>query len=460
MKPLFLFFPALLISCSTSPESTNADRKPNIIFVLADDLGYGDLGCYGQKRIPTPNLDQLASKGLRFTNCYAGSTVCAPSRCTLMTGMHTGHCTVRGNKAVPLLTADVTVAELLKEAGYVTGIIGKWGIGEPGTTGIPNRQGFDYWFGYLNQRHAHNYYPEYLWRNEEKVGLANEEQGGVATKKVEYSHDLFTKEALSFIERHKDEPFFLYLPYTIPHANNEAGRKLGDGMEVPDYGPFASEDWPNPEKGRAAMIWKLDRDFGTIMSTLDRLEIADDTLVIFTSDNGPHSEGGSKSTYFNSSGPLRGMKRSLHDGGIRVPAIARWPGKIAPGTESDLPWTFWDVLPTLAELAGVSPPEKVDGVSILPTLRGEKQALDRFLYWEFHERGFHQAVRWGKWKAVRKNRPDAPLELYDLEKDLGETTNIAGQQPAVLHRITDYLKGARTDSKDFPIRIRPKRKGN
>ena len=455
MKPLFLFFPALLISCSTSPESTNADRKPNIIFVLADDLG-----CYGQKRIPTPNLDQLASKGLRFTNCYAGSTVCAPSRCTLMTGMHTGHCTVRGNKAVPLLTADVTVAELLKEAGYVTGIIGKWGIGEPGTTGIPNRQGFDYWFGYLNQRHAHNYYPEYLWRNEEKVGLANEEQGGVATKKVEYSHDLFTKEALSFIERHKDEPFFLYLPYTIPHANNEAGRKLGDGMEVPDYGPFASEDWPNPEKGRAAMIWKLDRDFGTIMSTLDRLEIADDTLVIFTSDNGPHSEGGSKSTYFNSSGPLRGMKRSLHDGGIRVPAIARWPGKIAPGTESDLPWTFWDVLPTLAELAGVSPPEKVDGVSILPTLRGEKQALDRFLYWEFHERGFHQAVRWGKWKAVRKNRPDAPLELYDLEKDLGETTNIAGQQPAVLHRITDYLKGARTDSKDFPIRIRPKRKGN
>ena len=460
MKPLFLFFPALLISCSTSPESTNADRKPNIIFVLADDLGYGDLGCYGQKRIPTPNLDQLASKGLRFTNCYAGSTVCAPSRCTLMTGMHTGHCTVRGNKAVPLLTADVTVAELLKEAGYVTGIIGKWGIGEPGTTGIPNRQGFDYWFGYLNQRRAHNYYPEYLWRNEEKVGLANEEQGGVATKKVEYSHDLFTKEALSFIERHKDEPFFLYLPYTIPHANNEAGRKLGDGMEVPDYGPFASEDWPNPEKGRAAMIWKLDRDFGTIMSTLDRLEIADDTLVIFTSDNGPHSEGGSKSTYFNSSGPLRGMKRSLHDGGIRVPAIARWPGKIAPGTESDLPWTFWDVLPTLAELAGVSPPEKVDGVSILPTLRGEKQALDRFLYWEFHERGFHQAVRWGKWKAVRKNRPDAPLELYDLEKDLGETTNIAGQQPAVLHRITDYLKGARTDSKDFPIRIRPKRKGN
>ncbi len=460
MKPLFLFFPALLISCSTSPESTNADRKPNIIFVLADDLGYGDLGCYGQKRIATPNLDQLASKGLRFTNCYAGSTVCAPSRCTLMTGMHTGHCTVRGNKAVPLLTADVTVAELLKEAGYVTGIIGKWGIGEPGTTGIPNRQGFDYWFGYLNQRHAHNYYPEYLWRNEEKVGLANEEQGGVATKKVEYSHDLFTKEALSFIERHKDEPFFLYLPYTIPHANNEAGRKLGDGMEVPDYGPFASEDWPNPEKGRAAMIWKLDRDFGTIMSALDRLEIADDTLVIFTSDNGPHSEGGSKSTYFNSSGPLRGMKRSLHDGGIRVPAIARWPGKIAPGTESDLPWTFWDVLPTLAELAGVSPPEKVDGVSILPTLRGEKQALDRFLYWEFHERGFHQAVRWGKWKAVRKNRPDAPLELYDLEKDLGETTNIAGQQPAVLHRITDYLKGARTDSKDFPIRIRPKRKGN
>lgn len=460
MKPLFLFLPALLISCSTPPESTNADRKPNIIFVLADDLGYGDLGCYGQERILTPNLDQLASKGLRFTNCYAGSTVCAPSRCTLMTGMHTGHCTVRGNKTVPLLTADVTVAELLKEAGYVTGIIGKWGIGEPGTTGIPNRQGFDYWFGYLNQRHAHNYYPEYLWRNEEKVGLANEEQGGVATKKVEYSHDLFTKEALSFIERHKDEPFFLYLPYTIPHANNEAGRKLGDGMEVPDYGPFASEDWPNPEKGRAAMIWKLDQDFGAIMSTLDRLEIADDTLVIFTSDNGPHSEGGSKSTYFNSSGPLRGMKRSLHDGGIRVPAIARWPGKIAPGTESDLPWTFWDVLPTLAELAGVSPPEKVDGVSILPTLRGEKQALDRFLYWEFHERGFHQAVRWGKWKAVRKNRPDAPLELYDLEKDLGETTNIAGQQPAVLHRITDYLKGARTDSKDFPIRIRPKRKGN
>jgi arylsulfatase A-like enzyme len=444
--------------------SAAADERPNIIFILADDLGYGDLGCYGQKVIRTPQIDRMAAEGLRFTDCYAGSTVCAPSRCVLMTGYHTGHCLVRGNARLPLRPEDATVAELLKEAGYKTGIIGKWGLGEADTTGVPNRQGFDYWFGYLNQQHAHNYYPEFLWRNEEKFPLRNQVNhliggsdrtpGGVATKRVDYSHDLFTAEALAFLERRKDERFFLYLAYTIPHANNEAGNR---GMEVPSYEPYEDRDWPEPQRGHAAMITRLDRDVGRLFAKLKELGIDQRTLVFFSSDNGPHKEGGGDPAFFHSSGPLRGYKRSLHDGGIRVPGIARWPGKIAAGTRSDLPWYFADFLPTACELAGAKVPAGIDGLSIVPTLLGKDgQQKHEFMYWEFHEGpSSQQAVRMGHWKAVR-TALSAPIQLYDLRTDLAEAGDVAADHPDVVARITEYLKTARSESKDWPLRDAPK----
>ena len=416
-------------------------RKPNIIFILADDLGYGDLGCYGQKVIKTPHIDRLAAEGTQFTDCYAGSTVCAPSRCCLMTGLHTGHAYVRGNQRVPLPPEEVTVAEILKEAGYKTGIVGKWGLGEPGTTGIPNRQGFDYWFGYLNQGRAHNYYPEYLWKNEEKYFL----EGNQAGEKEQYSHDLFTREALDFVTRHKDRPFFLYLAYTIPHANNELGRETGDGMEVPSYEPYADEKWPTPQKGHAAMITRLDHDLGKLMALLKKLGIDDDTIVFFSSDNGPHREGGAKPEFFDSNGPLRGIKRDLYEGGIRVPKIVRWPGKIKAGGVSDQVWTFWDFLPTAAEIAGTKAPSNIDGISMLPALLGKEQRSHEFLYWEFHERGFTQAVRMGDWKAVQFVKQQR-FELYNLKTDLGEKQNVADKHPDLVEKIEAYLKTARTKS--------------
>jgi len=440
-------------------------RAPNIIFVLADDLGYGDLGCYGQKQIQTPQIDRLAAGGIRFTDCYAGSTVCAPSRCVLMTGQHTGHCIVRGNGYVPLRPNDVTVAELLRSAGYATGIIGKWGLGEAGTTGIPNRQGFDAWFGYLNQVHAHNYYPEFLWRNTEKVPLRNEVDhtrrgyakgvGGVATKRVDYSHDLFAAEALAFVEKDQKHPFFLYLPFTIPHANNQAGNR---GMEVPDYGIYADRDWPEPQKGHAAMITRMDADVGRLLAKLRELGIDERTVVFFSSDNGPHREGGADPQFFNSAGPLTGYKRSLHDGGIRVPGIARWPGRIKPGQVSDHPWYFADFLPTACELAGVEPPPNIDGMSIVPTLLGAGQQREHeFMYWEFHEgRSSKQAVRMGRWKAVRM-APGERIQLYDLTSDIAEENDVAGSHPDLVARIAAYLKTARTPSEHWPLRERAKR---
>ena len=443
-------------NCEGEPRN---DSVPNIILILADDLGYGDLGCYGQKQIQTPCLDRMAAEGMRFTDCYAGSTVCAPSRCCLMTGMHTGHALVRGNGLVPLRPDDVTVAEVLKKAGYATGIVGKWGLGEAGSTGIPNRQGFDYWFGYLSQVHAHNYYPEFLWQNEAKARLRNEVVhttsgyakglGGVASKREQYSHDLFTTEALAFLDRHRAGPFFLYLAYTIPHANNQAGNK---GMEVPSLDPYADKDWPEPQKGHAAMITRMDRDVGRLFAKLEDLRIDEETIVVFSSDNGPHKEGGADPAFFNSSGPLQGYKRSLHDGGIRVPAIARWPGKIRPGSVSDFPWAFWDVLPTAADLAGVDPPEGIDGISIVPLLTGEGPPEQRcFLYWEFHEGGgTRQAVRMGRWKAVRKWQ--GPIQLYDLKTDVGEADDVAAEHADVVAEIEAYLNGARTDSDHWKMR--------
>jgi len=433
-------------------------NRPNIIFILADDLGYGDLGCYGQERIKTPSLDRMAEEGMRFTQHYAGSTVCAPSRCVLMTGLHTGHCLVRGNARVPLRPSDVTVAKLMKRAGYATGIIGKWGLGEAGSTGIPNKQGFDYWFGYLNQRHAHNYYPKYLWRNEEKVQLKNEVKsanppGGVATKRVEYSHDLFAKEALAFVERKKDRPFFLYLAFTIPHANNEARQK---GMEVPSLEPYTDRDWPEPQKGHAAMITRMDGDIGKLFAKLKELGIDEHTLVMFSSDNGPHREGGNNPDFNDSNGPLRGIKRDLYEGGIRVPTLARWPGRIKPGSVTDHISGFWDFLPTCAELAGFRTPKAIDGLSMVPTLLGKRgrQKKHKFIYWEFHEQGKKQAVRMGDWKGVRLNvarKPNGPIELYNMKTDIGEKHNIADQYPEIVAKIAKYMKTAHTPSKNWPL---------
>ncbi len=412
-------------------------RQPNIIVILADDIGYGDLGCYGQKLIKTPHLDQMAVQGMRFTDFYSGSTVCAPSRCALMTGYHTGHSRLRGNALVPLLPEDITVAEVLKAAGYATAMFGKWGLGEPGTTGVPNQKGFDEWFGYLNQVHAHNYYPDYLWSNQEKVSLTP----------GTYSHDLFTQKALDFIKRKQNQPFFLYLPYTIVHANNELG---DEGMQVPSDAPYSHEPWPQQEKNYAAMISRLDGDVGKILALLAELGLDQDTIVCFSSDNGPHEEGGASAEFFDSNGPFQGIKRDLYDGGVRVPMIAHWPGKIKAGQVNHQPFALWDFLPTLAEIAEAQAPAGIDGISILPALLGGKQRNHEFLYWEFHERGFEQAVRMGEWKAVRHGL-NKPVELYDLKTDIGEQRGLAAQYPDVVQRIEEILETARTDSKEFPI---------
>lgn len=438
-------------------QKKQAAKKLNIIYIMADDLGYGDLGCYGQKQIKTPNIDKMASEGLRFTDHYAGSTVCAPSRCSLMTGLHTGHTFVRGNKEVkpmgqiPIPDSTMTVAEYLKEAGYYTGLIGKWGLGGPGSEGAPNRQGFDYFFGYLCQRHAHNYYPEFLFRNEDRVPLPGNkvanprpDGAGVAIKRTTYSHDLLAADALDFVEKHKDEPFFLYLALTLPHANNEAKDK---GMEVPDYGIYADKDWPQPEKGKAAMISRLDRDVGRLLDKLRELGIEKNTLVFFTSDNGPHKEGGVDPSFFKSSGPLRGIKRDLYEGGIRVPMIAWCPGTIKPNTTTNHISAFWDFLPTACEIAGVDVPDNTDGISYLPTLlRKPPQPEHEYLYWEYFGWGFKQAVRMGKYKAVRNGGFSAPLELYDLETDIGETKDIAKEHPDIVARMKEIMKTARTES--------------
>jgi arylsulfatase A-like enzyme len=437
--------------CVWAAEDT---RSPNIVLILADDLGYGDLGCYGQRQIRTPRIDGLAQRGTRFTSCYAGSTVCAPSRCCLMTGKHTGHARIRSNAPVPLLPEDITLAEVLKQAGYATGIIGKWGLGEPETTGLPTRQGFDTWFGYLNQAHAHNYYPDYLWRGEQRVELDNVVSGGVATKRVAYSADLFGREALKFLEDHRHERFFLYLPCTLPHANNQAGKR---GMEVPSDAPYSHEPWPQAQKNHAAMITYLDTQVGQIVDKLEELGLTNDTLVFFASDNGPHREGGANPEFFQSSGPLRGFKRAMYEGGIRVPMILCWPGHIAAGATDDTPWAFWDLLPTLAELVGQQPPADIDGISMLPTWIGEAaagrpQAQREYFYWEFPERGFKQAIRFGNWKAIR-NAPDAPLELYDLASDLGEQHDLAAEHPDVVAHAEKILATARTKSDYLPIDV-------
>jgi arylsulfatase A-like enzyme len=432
--------------------------RPNIVFILADDLGYGDLGCYGQTQIKTPNIDKLAAEGIRFTSCYAGSTVCAPSRCALMTGFHTGHATIRGNAAVPLQPGDVTVAEILKSAGYHTGLVGKWGLGDEDSTGIPPKKGFDEFVGYLNQTHAHDYYTDYLWHYDLKRALNGREElpENRAGQHGLYTPDLFAMAATNFIRinrpepRKGNQPFFLYFADIIPHANDEEGKRSGNGMQVPTDAPYSKQSWPQVEKNKAAMITRLDDDVGNLMKRLKEMKLDENTIVFFTSDNGPHKEGGVDPTFFKSSGPLRGIKRDLYEGGIRVPMIVRWPGVIKPGQVSDQVWAFWDVLPMLAELVHAKVPEHLDGISTLPAILGQPQTNQHaFLYWEFHERGFQQAVRMGDWKAVRLD-PGKPLELYDLSRDLGEKNNVADQNPEVIAKIEAYLQTARTASEKWP----------
>jgi arylsulfatase A-like enzyme len=445
-------FGALAWALVASP-SLAADR-PNVVLIVADDLGYGDLGCYGQKTIPTPKLDRLAREGTRFAQAYAGSTVCAPSRCALMTGKHTGHCRVRGNALVPLQPEDVTIADVLKSAGYATALIGKWGLGEPGTPGLPNRQGFDLFFGYLNQHHAHNYWPDHLWKDETKHSLDGNKIGpvdNVSVERAQYAPDLFVRQALDYLEANKDRPFFLELATILPHANNERGRAEGNGMEVPELGSFADKDWPAPQKGHAAMIARLDTHVGEVLDKLKKLGLEEKTLVIFTSDNGPHKEGGADPAFFRSSGGLRGYKRALYEGGIRVPILVRWPGHVPEGTTSDQVWAFWDLLPTLAELVDAKAPADLDGVSVFPVLLGKGQTEHPPLYWEFHEGGFTQAVRMGDWKAVRP-KMGGPIELYDLKTDPAESRDVADDHHDVIARFETFLKTARTESADFPVR--------
>jgi arylsulfatase A len=448
------FLPGLMTSCTSH-------KKPNIIFILADDLGYADLGCYGQTKIKTPQLDRMAAEGMKFTQFYAGSPVCAPSRCSLMTGYHTGHCEIRGNKELkpegqyPLSAATVTVAELLKKAGYRTGALGKWGLGGPGTDGVPEKQGFDLFFGYNCQREAHFYYPEHLWKNEKKVIIEENRN----KKKAVYSQNLILKEALEFIQDHNQEPFFLFLPFTLPHAelavpvsdiNEYAGRFPETPYPGTHYGPQEK-----PRAAYAAMVSRLDRDIGKIFDLLKKLNIDNNTVVLFSSDNGPHKEGGHDPYFFESSGPFRGIKRDLYEGGIRVPFIVRWPGHIREGSINNYVRAFWDFLPTACEIAGIPVANNSDGISFLPTLTGTTQPEHRYLYWEFHEQGGKQAVLMDKWKGIRLNvftDPDGPIELFDLTQDQKERTDVSRLYPEIVKNIDQIMNQAHTESKVFPFK--------
>ena len=454
-----IVIPALGTAASPLPEPS---APPNILLVQADDLGYGDLSAYGQGRFETPALDRLAREGIRFTQYYAGSTVCAPSRAALMTGLHTGHAWIRGNGDVPLRTEDVTVAEVLRRAGYRTAVIGKWGLGRSGTTGQPDRKGFDHAFGFLEHRHAHRQFTDHLWRNGERVSTDPER---------DYVNDLFTKEAAAFIARDDPRPFFVYLNYTVPHAELRApedsvasfrgrfpehpfvnaaadAQRAGSG---PDSRSLGYRSQTAPHAAFAAMITRMDRDIGRLTDMLRARGVERRTLVIFTSDNGPHREGGGDPAFFDSAGGLRGAKRDLYEGGIRVPMIACWPGTIPSSRVSDHVWGHWDVLPTLADIAGAPIPPGLDGISMARALRGEASPTHPFLYWEFHERGFQQAARMGAWKAVRLQR-HGPLELYDLATDAGERQDVAAAHPEVVAVIERYLGTARTDSARWPTR--------
>ena len=444
-------------------------RTPNIILIITDDLGYGDLGAYGQKLIKTPNLDRLAAEGLRFTDAYAGAPLDSASRAALMTGQHSGHCFIRGDLDVPLRSTDITVGQVLRTAAYKTIAIGKWGMGLENSTGEPFKKGFEHWVGFVDQAHADNYYPGFLWRFEPGFKGINAYQGMVDIhrnregRRLEYSQDLLTRSALNAVRIHrpaydnKYQPFFLYLSYTTPHANADLQRKTGNGMEVPNNLPYDVNRWPMPEKNKAAMITRMDADVGKILAQLREYKMDEETLVIFTSDNGPHAEGGNDPAFFQSAGPFRGIKRSLYEGGMRVPLIARWTGKTKPNSITSHVTASWDFMPTLCQIARVAPPRDVDGISFLPTLiGGPQQQQHEFLYWEFHEGGSKQAVRMGQWKAVRPE-PGKALELYDLKSDIAEAKDVAADNPDVVVKLENFLRTARTKSDNWPITMPDKR---
>lgn len=475
MKPIIpasIFTSLTVISCSQSDRDS---QLPNIVYILADDLGYGDLSCYGQTKFSTPNIDRLARQGMLFRNHYTGCTVSAPSRSCLMTGLHTGHTPVRGNKNWkpegnwPLQGSSVTIAEMLKIKGYTTGAFGKWGLGYIDTEGDPNAQGFDEFYGYNCQTLAHNYYPDHLWYNHEKILLHENDSSRTGV----YSPDLIHREALKFIENNKSKPFFLFYPTTIPHAElfaKEDYMNLFRGKfdpeksfkgtdEGPNFrlGPYGSQ--PEAHAAFAAMVKELDDYVGEILALLEELGLDKNTIVLFASDNGPHLEGGADPGYFDSNGPLRGFKRDMYEGGIRTPLIVRWPGKVKENAVSDHISAFWDVMPTFAEIAGAEVPVGTDGISFLPALFGKKQKNHDYLYWEFHEQGGKVAVRMDNWKAIKLNADKGiqdSVELYDLSVDEGETNDIAASNPEIVDKMIGIMKEAHTTSEIFPFEFEKK----
>lgn len=462
-----------IVSCSNHKKTIDDAPmpKPNIIYILADDLGYGDLSITGQQKFATPNIDKLAKDGMLFTQHYAGSTVCAPSRSALLTGQHTGHTFIRGNKEIgpegqyPLDSSVVTISELLKSGGYVTGAFGKWGLGYPGSQGDPNNQGFDEFYGYNCQRMGHNYYPYHLWDNQTKEIL----EGNSGRNTGTYAPEIIHQKALSFIEKNKDTTFFMYYPSIIPHAELAVPEEylakfrgkflpeknfdgIDDGEEYKNGGYGSQKE---SHAAFAAMIYLLDQQVGEIRKKVEELGIAENTIIIFTSDNGPHTEGGADPEYFNSNGNLRGFKRDLYEGGIRVPMIAYWPNKIKANSTSNHISAFWDFMPTISDIAKLDTPSNIDGISFLPELLGKEQEEHNFLYWEFHERGGKQAVRIGDWKGVRlnmKNNRDAPVELYNLSTDIGEKNNIAADNLEMVNKISKIMDNEHTFSNEFSFK--------
>ena len=461
-----------VFSCkNTLKQEVSKEEKPlpNIVYILADDLGYGDVSYLGQNKFETPNIDKLAAQGMVFTQHYSGSTVCAPSRSALMTGQHTGHTPIRGNKEArpegqyPMPSESYTVAELLKDNGYTTGVFGKWGLGFPGSEGDANNQGFDEFYGYNCQRLAHNYYPYHLWHNQEKIVL----EGNQGTEENQYAPTLMHNEALKFMETNKEKPFFMFYASALPHAElllpqenidefkgkllPEKNYKGVDSGEKYKAGGYGSQE--NSHAAFAAMITLLDRQVGELNDKLEELGITDNTMVIFTSDNGPHQEGGADPAYFNSNGPFRGVKRDLYEGGIHVPMVVKWPGKIKVGSSTNHISAFWDFMPTVAEIVGASELKNTDGISFLPSLlENGNQKKHEYLYWEFHEKGGRIAVRKDNWKAVRYNvlkNPNRKVELYDLAKDPSEEQNIAEEFPAVVKELAQIMMDARTPSEVY-----------
>ena len=461
---------ASLAGCTERQKNSSDEDRPNIIYFLVDDMGMGDLSLLGQENFTTPNIDKLAADGMLFTNHYCGSTVSGPSRACLLTGKHTGHASVRGNQPGPQVIGDgeATLANQLKKAGYKTALIGKWGIGHPIPLDDPQRKGFDYSYGYLNMWHAHNCFPEFLYRNGVKETLTGNELGladdgsnpwehmpegtGVARgdSRLLYAPDLFEQDALKFISDNKDDPFFIYYALNLPHANNEAAP---NGCEVPYLeDDIASTDWPEVEKGFAQMMKIIDSQIGKIVGHLEKEGLTDNTIIMFASDNGPHQEGGHKVTFFDSNGELRGKKRDLWDGGIRTPFIVKWPGVVKAGSVSDHICAFWDILPTFCEIADVEIPEEIDGISLLPTLTGntDKQNKHKYLYFEFYEEGGKQAVVADDWKYLKLNvrqglgSPESKSYLYRLSDDVSEQTDLSDSHPEVVEFMERFITEAHT----------------